>query len=575
MKRQLLADTAAAVALGVVIALIYWLDRHYERDLREQQGRHRVNVGLEVISRETTAVFADLLYLAEQQVLMRYLSGEESARGEVEAEYERFADRKAIYDQIRYLDESGQEMIRVNFSGGRAQSVPHGELQRKDDRYYFQEALLLRRGEVFVSDFDLNVEHGAIERPLKPVVRFLTPVFDASGRRRGLLALNYLGSQLLTELDEIPLPGLTLLLKADGQYLLGPELGDAWGWMLGHERSFDQQFPQAWRAVKQRSEEEFLKSEGFFVTRTFDLSARSSANRLTVIDPARGTDAPQDVRRRMSVILVSYLPRQQVFAESSQLLWKLILTAAGAMLVVAVLAHYWAQAAVVRQQQTQRIADSETRLRQLSAQLLAAQETERRMISRELHDELGQLVTAISLDVQSAARQQNSERRQLLLDRAEQEIEQLLRNLHEFATRVRPAVLDDLGLLDAVESFCADFQHRTGIAVEAKMNFQPHLIPRSVGENVYRILQEALTNVAKHAKTNRVSVNIEADQERLRMHVRDDGQGFDVEQPGNSRLGLLGMRERVELLAGDFRLTSVPGEGTQIVVDLPLRNGPT
>src|SRR5262249_42430972 len=142
---------------------------------------------------------------------------------ELQEDYLLFCRQRAIYDQVRYLDADGRERVRVNFNDGRPAIVPEKDLQPKSDRYYFIEAMRLSRGEIFVSPFDLNVEHGQIEQPLKPTIRFAMPVFDGQGVKRGVLVLNFLGNVLLRKLAEVsqPFAGTALLLNGQGDFLRG------------------------------------------------------------------------------------------------------------------------------------------------------------------------------------------------------------------------------------------------------------------------------------------------------------------------------------------------------------------
>ncbi len=112
-------------------------------------------------------------------------------------EFTVFANKKKRYDQIRYLDSSGMEIVRINFNGGRPQVVKQRELQNKSSRYYFREALVLERGGIYLSPLDLNIEEGEIEYPLKPMMRFGTPVFDQAGDKKGIILLNYFGDYLI------------------------------------------------------------------------------------------------------------------------------------------------------------------------------------------------------------------------------------------------------------------------------------------------------------------------------------------------------------------------------------------
>ena len=557
----------AAVLLGGVVLALFLQNRKNEKRLREQQGHHRIQVAVEFVSREVAAVRSDLLYLAEQGSLREFLSGtSDGKREDIEREYSAFISRKGIYDQIRCLDTSGKEILRVNYRDGHPRVVRAGDLQNKADRYYFRQSLQLKRGEVFVSDFDLNVERQAIERPLKPVVRFVTPVFAESGEKRGVLVMNYLGSHLLRRLSETSIPGMTLLVNSHGEYLRGPRANDAWGWLLHHTRTYAAQFPGEWKQTRHRASGQFLSNEGLFTFQHIVLSVSSL--------PKNSPDSvPEENRSKhtgTSLLVVSYLPRDEVYSASRKLLGQLSLMAVGGMAFVVILTRYWARSATVREEQAKQIVKSESRLRTLSSQLLTAQEAERRSISRELHDKLGQQVTAISLDLQLAARQNDPDRAKTLQQRAIDEVEQLLSSLHDTATRLRPAVLDDLGLREAIESYVADFHQRTGIVVNATLNLGSIAIPSSIGENAFRIIQEALTNVAKYARVDEAHLSVKADSKFLQLEVRDDGAGFQPGESNTTQLGLLGIQERVDLLGGTFQLRTAPDDGTRIEVSLPL-----
>src|SRR5262249_18786521 len=240
------------------------------------------------------------------------------------------------------------------------------------------------------------------------------------------------------------------------------------------------------------------------------------------------------------------------------------------LVLVLGLAWYLGYAGALRLGHERRLAQSESRLRTLSAQLMNAQEEERRSIARDLHDEMGQVVTAMTLDLQRAAQAGDPDKKGELIARSLRGAERLLDSIHEVAGRIRPTLLDDLGLKDAVQSFLSDYEHRTGLAVHAQLQFENADVPAVVSENVYRILQEALTNVAKHARANAVAVSLSVDARRATLTVCDDGAGFEPAAVDGQRLGLLGMRERAELLEGTFTVKSQPGRGTEVAVSLPL-----
>jgi signal transduction histidine kinase len=555
--RLLAIFVPAALVTGAVVIVLYFQDRTAEESLHEQAGSHLVDLHANIIARELEAVESELLYLSGQAALRRYLAGDVGGRDDLEADYLLFCQRRAVYDQIRYLDAGGRERVRVNYNDGHPAVVPESELQAKADRYYFSGAMRLDRGEVFVSAFDLNVEHGQIERPLKPTLRFATPVFDGAGAKRGVLVLNYLGAALLDKLAEVSrtFAGTALLLNRQGHYLRGPAAEDEWGFMLGHDRSFAARHPEAWdRHVAVGKWGQFRTADGLFTYRT-------------VHPPRTGNDPGAE---DAELILVAHTPPAVLEGRSTGLLRRLLLFYTAVLLVLLPLAWYLAYVGSLRRARERQLAESEGRLRTLSARLMTAQEEERRGISRDLHDELGQVVTAVTLDLQRAGQAADPARKDELIGRALRGADRLLERIHEISTRVRPPMLDDLGLKDAVQSLLSDYEQHTGIAVKTDLHFEHRAVPDAVSENVYRILQEALTNVSRHAKAPEVSVSLHVLPDRVALTVRDAGAGFDPAARDGKRLGLLGMRERAELLGGTFAVAAEPGKGTEVRVVIPI-----
>lgn len=223
----------------------------------------------------------------------------------------------------------------------------------------------------------------------------------------------------------------------------------------------------------------------------------------------------------------------------------------------------------------------QSRLRNLSHQILLAQEEERKYISRELHDEISQILAGINvrlatLKIEAAANHGNWNRKITATQRL---IEKSVAAVHRFARELRPAVLDDLGLIPALLAFMKEFGKRTGIRVDF-ISAPTEAIGQldSVRQTVlYRVAQEALTNVDKHANAGKVEVSLQLEHNAVCMEIHNDGTSFNVERELNARrrkrLGILGMRERVEMVGGEFSITSTPEAGTSVLVKIPLVNG--
>ncbi|MHB9073729.1 MAG: PAS domain-containing sensor histidine kinase [Desulfobaccales bacterium] len=215
---------------------------------------------------------------------------------------------------------------------------------------------------------------------------------------------------------------------------------------------------------------------------------------------------------------------------------------------------------------------AQDQLRRLSGSIMANQEKERRAIARELHDELGQVLTALRMDaVWLSARLRPNDPK--AADRALamcQLIDNTIDEVRSLATRLRPGVLDDLGLLDALDWYITDFEKRTGIACIFKHRNVPEV--DGIGATAaYRIAQEALTNVTRHAAATEVRVSLQPEKGALTLAVVDNGQGFDLKEIEASEcLGLAGMRERAGLLGGSLEIRSQPGKGTKVCFRLPV-----
>jgi PAS domain S-box-containing protein len=215
-------------------------------------------------------------------------------------------------------------------------------------------------------------------------------------------------------------------------------------------------------------------------------------------------------------------------------------------------------------------------LRNLSRQVLHAQEEERKRISRELHDVIAQTLTGINLRLAALKKAAGGNPKDFdrHLARTQQLVEKSVNIVHEFARELRPAVLDDLGLIPALHSFMKNFTAQTGIHAHLTAFTEVEKLEISQRTVLFRVAQEALTNVNRHAKASRVEVSIQKISDGICMKINDDGKSFSVEQALHAstgkRLGLLGMRERLEMVGGTFRVESVPGKGTTTIAQIPF-----
>lgn len=237
------------------------------------ETRESLNVGLSrrMIEKEIADVVSDLQFLARHTEKIEANSTASHLRSlQVADVFKTFAQNKGYYDQIRYLDKSGRERVRVNYNGGDVRVVAEEELQNKSNRYYFKDALSLEAGGIYLSRFDLNMENDSIESPLKPVIRFGTPVTDQGFTKRGVIILNYLGARLIEGFIRAAanIDDHIELLDFQGYWLSSLKHDNEWGFMLGHESRYQNDFPAEWRIISVGESGHFLTENGLFTFST-------------------------------------------------------------------------------------------------------------------------------------------------------------------------------------------------------------------------------------------------------------------------------------------------------------------
>jgi PAS domain S-box-containing protein len=221
------------------------------------------------------------------------------------------------------------------------------------------------------------------------------------------------------------------------------------------------------------------------------------------------------------------------------------------------------------------LTESYERLRALAANLEAVREEERIQIARELHDQLGQALTAMKFDL-AWLTDRLVQKDATLAHKAKAvtaQMDTMIKTVRRIATELRPGMLDDLGLAASIEWLARDFEKRTGIVCQVSVSSPDWPVPRAPSLALFRIFQEALTNVVRHAGAHSIAVQLAATPEALTLQIHDDGRGIQTGQiSGLHSLGLLGMRERARRLGGIFNIQGVPGDGTIVTVSIPLKS---
>ena len=224
-------------------------------------------------------------------------------------------------------------------------------------------------------------------------------------------------------------------------------------------------------------------------------------------------------------------------------------------------------------EQHRSVLNAEEQLRRLSQQLVRAQEEEKKSISRDLHDQIGQVLTAVRIGVgnleEALQNHEAPERVRAQLDQTKRLSEQALRSVRDIAMGLRPAMLDDLGLGAALEWQGRQFSRLCNIPVSIEVEGDLEGLSEDQKTCVYRVVQEALNNIAKHAEATAIRVSVASQDAKIEIEVRDNGTGFDVQSARLGGIGIVGMIERARELGGHANVESHPGEGTSVSVWLP------
>jgi len=343
------------------MALVAWITYNTNAQSNFQLLKAH-DAGMVALQKESVAsdvdlVISDLIFMARQIELLEVLDEESREYDEwphLAMEYATFSAAKRVYDQIRFIDLDGMERIRVDYNGGKPAIVADDELQQKGDRYYFKNAVKLSHDEVFVSPLDLNVEHGEIERPFKPMIRFAAPVFDFEGDKRGIVVLNYFGVKLVDNFIRIhnDHPHRNHLLNADGYWMHGNSGEAEWSFMFpeDEQQSFSRSFPQEWQQIAAGDEGQFRTANGLF---TFATVRPLPKEHIVTIHP-----------REYLWKIVSFVPEDEVEAGNRALAADMLQLLLLVISVVAIGSWLLARARAVHEKDVVLLRDSEARLKE-------------------------------------------------------------------------------------------------------------------------------------------------------------------------------------------------------------------
>lgn len=323
-----------------IIGVFYSLEsKEYIKKIEFAEQAH-LQLQLDLISNNFESISSDLLFLTKQNELLHLVNTNKTTYKEwIAKEYLELCKEKQIYDQIRFIDQEGMEVIRVNYNNGTPVIVPENNLQYKGERYYFHNSLSLNENELFISPLDLNMEKGLIDTPLKPMIRFGSPVVDNNGDKSGVVILNYLADNILKSLEKTNKTsfGHLMLLNSDSYWLYSSVKNNEWGFMIKERstRKFSNNYPDLWEKILSSNTFQIHNDNGLFTVATiYPLSTELQTTSGSLFFPAskgNGLTTNQYFWK-----LISHISTEELQQGLSPLLVKLLIIAFWVTLLITV-----------------------------------------------------------------------------------------------------------------------------------------------------------------------------------------------------------------------------------------------
>jgi len=472
-----------------------------------------------------------------------------------------------LFDQIRFIDASGMERVRVDGGPNGPMIVPKQQLQYKGDKSYFRATMALSDDAVYLSRLDLNMEHGQVERPFKPVIRFGMSVTGENGKPASIIMINHKVADMLGRYRRATLPtaGISMLLNADGYWLSHPDPKQRWGFMFADRANLTmaKTAPDMWARIQYAEKGQFEYQGSMISFATVHPFAMFTLPRQP------GTDRRNHLRYWK---VVSQFPAAALERRIGPIRQRTLLASLLIWLLLSLL-----NAAVIRSRaDREHVADERQRLleqvQSLSKTLLQARDREQSEMALALHDEFGQIASAVRMRAELAGKELragNSAAAIRQIDGIEQATGRLIDATRKILKRLNPGHLHELGLIEAIKEMCHEWHHLSPITFTVTTHGAVIDLPEATALNLYRIAQESLTNIIRHAEATEGTISFHFYPNRLIVTIHDNGCGCDT-HAHHSGLGLVGMSQRAQAMDGSLQVDSAPGHGTTITISVPL-----
>lgn len=557
----LIIFSSLLIFLVMLVISGFFYQRRYKIETAQFKSREqeKLDILAESIGERLDTVRSDLEVVYAYQEFHDYLqSDEEKDKNAYAQELLDFSQSKKIYDQIRYLDKTGQEIIRVNYRAGLAYLTSEDQLQNKADRYYFIEAMALDQNEIYISHLDLNVEKGQVKRPVKPVLRVAMPVFG-EGEKKGIIVLNYLAQSILKELDStLREEGEEIyLIDQDGYWLKGPNRQIEWGFMYEDRKDETLQNWNSplWEQITPNHNYQAVFSQGLFTSTTIypNLEIQKSENGPETVTLFQEIDPDQHFWK-----IISFLPKEIFLGESSLLLQMLI----GTLIAIFIILLITAFLALIN-----------IRRRVKSEKMIVSLNNTLRIITKVLRHDLANMFTHINVALELF---RENPKNKTVLDEIEKSANQGIRIINKMRQLeglvASGKELETINIRNVLNKLIKNYKIKINIIGQGNI---------LADEAIEAVFANIISNAIRHGKTKKIDIKINKLGKKIQIKFIDYGtgvpdkikkyvfeEGFKYGAAANTGLGLYIAEQIINRYGGKIWVEDNKLQGAIFIIEI-------